>query len=142
MIFEKRHMYRKEKCGIKGIPEKSHTPERQAELSDWIYMGFISEYEYLGHEAAMTDTSVVAIKRDLYTTVFNPNPVPKINIDGIGGYHGDSLNTNCAPQLNRKDLISLLEYMGENDTIVIMNVDYNPYSLKYFREVRKSLKEL
>ncbi len=139
MIFEKLHRYRRDKHGIKGIPEEAHTPERQEEMKDWTYMGYISEYEYLGHKRAMSDTSLVVIRRDLYTTVYNLDPIPKINIDGIGGYHGGGLNTNCVAQLKRKDLLALLEYMGDKDTILMMNVDYDSKTFEYLKEMYLSV---
>ncbi len=141
MIFEKIHRYRRDKHGIRGVTDEAHTPEKIEEMKDWIYMGYISEYEYLGHMRAMADTSVVVIKRDLYTTVYNPDPIPKINIEGMGGYHGGGLNTNCVPQLKRKDLLALMDYMGENDTILVMNVDYSSHTFEYLKKMRLSLKD-
>jgi hypothetical protein len=65
-MFTKLHRYYKEGAGIVGVPEKNHTPERREKLKDYIYLGYIGDYELLGCRTAMTDTSVVALKRDHY----------------------------------------------------------------------------
>ena len=134
MIFEKLHRYYKKGAGLKGVPEERHTEHRKAELSDYEYLGYIGDYELLGYQTAMAETSVVAIKRDLYSTVLKDEPVPKIRIDGIGGYHGSELNTNCVVQFRKQDLINLIEYMGDKDTIVVMNTDYSSKHREYMKE--------
>ena len=131
MICERKHWYYSADKSMRGYNEK------QEDISDEFYLGYISDKEYIGHRTAMVHGLLAVIGRDKFKMKSAKDKVmPKIDITGYGGYHGSEFNSNLATKFSRKDLIKLIDYMDDTDDLIIYASD-----MTFDREYFKTLKD-